>query len=728
MADTVEKLTKPILAMNGPAVLGGLGLSFITCIVQSSIFAFLLCILAAALFVGALWRREVAVDTISNSRIVTPTPTWKEETLATLPPKKREWVIQKTSMRVAMFGCAAALFLVALLLGGSAIQQGNSYAQQVMAKLTSIKDDTEVIRQQQQQHASKADIDALRQDIRLNEEDTQRLAELEDENKSLDAALARALEAEQNGVELAAKSLNLIRTSGDASLLLAFLENLIASNLNKTDAETIELHRERAAVAYVIGEVDAAQESLDIILAHLPDDIDATNRLGAIRLFRGDLDDAQQSFQKVINQSGNTIAQAVAYSNLGIVAKTRGQFDQANQYQLQALKMNKTLDNQKGIAVNYTNLGIVAKLQGDYENAEKYQRDSLEINQQIDRPSFMASNYIELGNLSRLQGELDNAETMHNKALDIYNDLEIPAGVANCKNNIGNIMRTRGELDDAEKMFREALQINEKIGRRSGIANCCSNIATVLQARGKLDDAMAMYNRALEINLEIGRAKAVAGVYANLASLMGERGKIDDAEELYHKALDIYETLDDLEGIATVSNNLGMIALMRRNFEAAATLQRKALDIEETLGRPEGIARCSRSLALTLHMQGDLESAETWYRKSIEINEEMGDIQQAAVGYSNLGVLVKATGRLDEAEAMYRRALELCEQLPSPAGMAKNHTNLGNLFRERAEPGWVAITRQHWTTARDLHQQLGEDNQAAVLQRWIDNLPAEDED
>ena len=52
-------------------------------------------------------------------------------------------------------------------------------------------------------------------------------------------------------------------------------------------------HRERAAVAYTLGEIDKAEASLKIILAMLPDDLDALNFLGHIERTRGNLGAAE---------------------------------------------------------------------------------------------------------------------------------------------------------------------------------------------------------------------------------------------------------------------------------------------------------------------------------------------------------------------------------------------------------------------------------------------------
>ncbi len=80
-----------------------------------------------------------------------------------------------------------------------------------------------------------------------------------------------------------------IRAKGGQAIVDALL-----ADVKEPQAVTIETHRQIAEWAYLVGNIDQAKQSLDIILAALPDDLDATNRLGHIFSIRGDLPAARR--------------------------------------------------------------------------------------------------------------------------------------------------------------------------------------------------------------------------------------------------------------------------------------------------------------------------------------------------------------------------------------------------------------------------------------------------
>ncbi|MEO1277928.1 MAG: hypothetical protein AAFV77_03115, partial [Planctomycetota bacterium] len=88
------------------------------------------------------------------------------------------------------------------------------------------------------------------------------------------------------------KRLEVLRQEGNAADLISFLDEQIAADQRHLVAK----HHERAAVAYTIGQIDKAEASWQTILALIPDDLNATNRMGHVHLLRGKLDDAELPF------------------------------------------------------------------------------------------------------------------------------------------------------------------------------------------------------------------------------------------------------------------------------------------------------------------------------------------------------------------------------------------------------------------------------------------------
>ena len=96
---------------------------------------------------------------------------------------------------------------------------------------------------------------------------------------------------------------------------------------------------------------------------------------------------------------------AVAYGNLGIVYRTRGELDKAEEFYHKALEINEALGHKEGMASQYGNLGIVYQTRGELDKAEEFYHKALEINEALGRKEGMARQYGNLGVVYQTRGE-----------------------------------------------------------------------------------------------------------------------------------------------------------------------------------------------------------------------------------------------------------------------------------------------------------------------------------
>ncbi len=317
----------------------------------------------------------------------------------------------------------------------------------------------------------------------------------------------------------------------------------------------------------------------------------------------------------------------------------------------------------EGRSVLFGNLGLVRRTRGDLDGAEEMHRKALEIDEKLGRLEGMASDYGNLGILRFTRGDLDGAEEMYRKALEINEKLGGLEGMASDYGNLGNVMRARGDLEGAEKMYRKALEIDEKLGRLEGMANQYGNLGSVLGTRGDLDGAEAMFHKALEIDEKLGRLEGMAIKYGNLGNVLETRGDLDGAEAMYRKALKINEKLGRLEGMANQYGNLGNVLDTRGDLDGAEAMYRKALKINENLGRLEGMATQYGNLGNVMWPRGDLDGAEAMFHKGLEIDEKLSRLEGMASSYGGLGFVMRARGDGKAARKHWKQARDLFKQL-----------------------------------------------------------------
>ncbi len=518
------------------------------------------------------------------------------------------------------------------------------------------------------------------------------LSKTKGEIDTLRKALARAEKMSIAGDPEAKAAIDEARRSGDIELM----QNRLIKEADRQEAEIkakmaematdyIELCREIAETAYIRGDWSEARIRLDSIIRIDGDDLDAINRLGHINEGQGRLDQAEDNYKEVLAKCGDDLSwQAAANGNLGLIYRTRGDLDMAEEFLRKSLDIDEHLGRREGMANQYGNLGLIYRTRGDLDKAEEFLRKALDIDEQLGRREGLAAEYGNLGLIYQTRGDLDKAEEFHSKSLDIEKQLGRREGMANQYGNLGLIFQTRGQLDKAEEFHRKSLDIEKQLGRREGMANQYGNLGLIYQIRCDLDKAEEFLRKALDINRQLGRREGMATQYGNLGLIYQTRGDLDKAEEFLRKSLDIDKRLGRREGMANQYGNLGLIYQTRGDLEKAEEFLRKALDIDERLGRREGMANQYGNLGLIYRTRGDLGKAEEFLRKSLDINEQLGQRE----------------------------------------GIANQYGNLGNVYHDRND---IKTCRDYWRTARDMYREAQMPHMVEQMQSWLDDLPPDDD-
>jgi len=76
----------------------------------------------------------------------------------------------------------------------------------------------------------------------------------------------------------------------------------------------------------------------------------------------------------ISGRESETAETAAAYGNLGLLYRTRGEIDRAEEMHKKSLAIDEKLGRQEGMANHYGNLGNVYKTRGDLDRAEEMYR------------------------------------------------------------------------------------------------------------------------------------------------------------------------------------------------------------------------------------------------------------------------------------------------------------------------------------------------------------------
>ncbi|GIH27589.1 hypothetical protein Aph01nite_58990 [Acrocarpospora phusangensis] len=248
---------------------------------------------------------------------------------------------------------------------------------------------------------------------------------------------------------------------------------------------------------------------------------------------------------------------AASLHQLGIIARERGDYEQALDWYRQSLSIDEELGNRAGVATSYHELGAVAQLRGDYEQALDWYRQSLSIKEEVGNRAGMATTYHALGIIARLRGDYEQALDWHRQGLHIDEELGDRTGVAATYHSLGIIAQEQEDHEQALDWHRQGLHIYEELGNRVGMAASYHSLGVIAQEQGDYERALKWYRQSLAIKEELGNRAGIAASYHQFGIIAQLGQDYERAREWYRQSLTIHEELGDRDGMAAGYGQLG---------------------------------------------------------------------------------------------------------------------------------------------------------------------------
>ncbi|MEZ5955314.1 MAG: tetratricopeptide repeat protein [Hyphomonas sp.] len=435
--------------------------------------------------------------------------------------------------------------------------------EEAKAEAEQARQDREALRRQMEDNRRASDDKLGRLETLIADFIARERAEAAAEGRAMDEETVERVEQAALGLgELAPAATERVLTGDESGFdELEALAQQKTSAARQAEAEAADKSRAAARIWIEIGDLAYLNHTHRALAAYrAARDLDAGNtyawnRAGLLDVRLGNLDDARQAFQHVLDTAGasDKTVEAAALGNLGLIAMTRGDLDAAEDFYTRALALDEALGNKEGMATNLGNLGLIA----------------------------------------RTRGNLDAAEDFHTRALALDEALGRKEGMANQLGNLGLIGITRGKLDVAEDFHTRSLTLQEAIGSKEGMAIQLGNLGVIANSRGDLDAAEDFNSRALVLHEAIGRKEGMAIQLGNLGNTAMARGNLDAAEDFYTRALVLTEALGSKEGMATLLANLGALAKQRGDTISACTHWARSVDLFQQIGMPQMVEQIS---------------------------------------------------------------------------------------------------------------------------------------
>ena len=242
-------------------------------------------------------------------------------------------------------------------------------------------------------------------------------------------------------------------------------------------------------------------------------------------------------------------------------------------------------DDLQGLATSLSNLGNVARSQGDYEQASDLHQQELAIFQQLGDQSGIAGSLNNLGNIVTNQGEYERATDLYQESLTIYKQLGDQLSITISLNNLGIIARYQGDYERAADLHQQSLDIKQQLGDQHGSAISLNNLGNIAIDQGDYERATDLHQQSLAIRQQLGDQQGIAGSITNIGLIAHQQGDYEQARDLHQQSLTIFKQLGDQQGIATSLSNIGWANLKKANMNAVVALH-EGLSISDKINTP----------------------------------------------------------------------------------------------------------------------------------------------
>jgi hypothetical protein len=228
----------------------------------------------------------------------------------------------------------------------------------------------------------------------------------------------------------------------------------------------------------------------------------------------------------------------------GIRAVELGQFAEAEAAFKEFEAYCRKEQNAYWLAACMTNLGEVAYRQRQYEQADWYYNEAIRMTEQINgsRPGAVL---LMRGKIAAALGNPAQAEAFADEALRSEREAGHPRGISNVLGGVGDIALSIGQDEFARQVWQEGLEIARQLDLKIYISDHAWRLGRWYIAHGQAETASELLDEAHRYASELQNELALANSLFGLAQLAAARGQATEARRLAEESIAQFERIHD---------------------------------------------------------------------------------------------------------------------------------------------------------------------------------------
>lgn len=331
----------------------------------------------------------------------------------------------------------------------------------------------------------------------------------------------------------------------------------------------------------------------------------AYNVLGRFYYERSDYKTSITNYQEAIllfHELGLKLKEAKAMIGIAPNFSGLGDIKKALEYNLNALKILESINDDSEIARAYSNIGNLYEKIEDRPQAIRYFKKCIVLSREIDNKKLLGT---ALYNLSRAQIALKQFHEANASILEAYNlfkELNYKIGLSYVLQNLALLATDEGDFIKAEKYYNEGIVLAKENEDKNILGYSYGGLADILMKQKRYHEVIEKLDIALPLATETENLELKVNLYDNYAQVYYALGD-------YKKSIDNHRIYTALKDSLFKVNSSEKIAEMQTKYDADKKDQENELLViqnnlsNETIKRQKTtgiIIACGLGLTLVL--------------------------------------------------------------------------------------------------------------------------------
>lgn len=251
-----------------------------------------------------------------------------------------------------------------------------------------------------------------------------------------------------------------------------------------------------------------------------------------------------------------------------------------------AIKLSEEINYTKGLGDGYTRLGILEKSKGNFESAVKYYQQSLYYRKQLNNKEQIAGVYSNIGNAFHNAAKFDSAIYYHLEAIRIAEQLNNNSLIAKYNGQLAIAYQKNENTKEALKYYTISFDVANRAGDADNLLQTTANLSSLYIDINEPRKAINYLQQIVQAIPDNAAPDNLGNIYNNLGNAYNDLNKIDSALIYFELAKNIFET-HELPELGVCLSNIGILYFKigqpekaAQNFVASNELLLKANRLE----------------------------------------------------------------------------------------------------------------------------------------------------